>query len=626
MKREIKKFFLPAVCGALVSGHASAVSFDTGLGDMQGSWVSNITGGIAIRTKDPSCSLTGDPNVFSCGAAADTALWANGDDGDLNYKKGQPYSAYLSATSELLLTMPAEGYKFMIRGTALYDFAAAYTDRTQLSPGAYDQVVRQAQLLDLWGQKDFTIGSQNAHVRIGNQVINWGESYFASGGINNTNSLDIQKLLIPVTQLKQALLPAPMISFATSLPAGFSTEDYYQWQWNGNRYPPVGTYWSASDVFGRGSQPGSFNGGNFNVSGIDAGTIAGPGSVSNGVLGATNVNLVNGAYTGLPTNPIGVPYNTELPGNNRQFGIKLGYHPPELAADFAFYYENYTDKSPVLSYLANGSALWHYLTNRQLFGLSSNFSIGDWAIGSELSYRPRDAVALSGCYGAGGPTDAQSNGVAGITCNGYTDMKKYQLDLNAQVNLTKSSYPFMKYLGADLAVFTAEITAIDYPGLNPNSRFYSTINGHPVYQVPDAEYGTWTTYNQALGYNIGTGQGTAVSVGLTLDFNWTYDGTLIPGWQVTPGVTFYDSLSGYTPTFSANYEQGAKSVNLYLLFNQNPQVWQAGLNFTMYFGGNALSAPYTDRNFVGLFATRNFCFAKLVQLKSHKSFQMNDFS
>ena len=174
-------------CGVFLNS-AYAVDFDTGLNDLSGSWTSNVTAGAGIRTKDPSCSLTGDPNAYGCGAAANTAQWANGDDGDLNYKKGQAYSTYLSVTSELLLTMPSEGYKLMIRGTGMYDFLAADTERTSLSTDAEDQAVRDVDLLDFWVEKDFPIDGQNAHVRLGNQVINWGESYFAMSGINATNS------------------------------------------------------------------------------------------------------------------------------------------------------------------------------------------------------------------------------------------------------------------------------------------------------------------------------------------------------------------------------------------------------------------------------------------------------
>lgn len=111
----------------------------------------------------------------------------------------------------------------------------------------------------------------------------------------------------------------------------------------------------------------------------------------------------------------------------------------------------------------------------------------------------------------------------------------------------------------------------------------------------------------SLGYPITAAAGTSSSVGATVDFNWTYDGSVIPGWQITPGVTFTDALYGYTPTFTGNYLQGAKSLNLYVLFNQNPATWQAGINYTAFFGGHGgVGQPYADRNFVGLFATRNF--------------------
>ncbi|MGV2292226.1 DUF1302 domain-containing protein [Trinickia sp. YCB016] len=595
-----------AVLGA-ASSSAYGYDFTTGLGDLSGSWVSNLTAGAGIRTKSPSCALTGDPNAYGCGDAANVAQWGGGDMGDLNYRKGQPFSTYISATSELLLTMPSEGYKFMIRGTGMYDFLAGNTARTPLSSTASAQVVYNAQLLDLWGEKDFNIGGEPAHVRLGNQVINWGESYFATNGINATNSVDVQKLLIPGTQLKQALLPAPMLSFAAGLGNGFSTEGYYQFQWNGNRYPPVGTYWSVTNNFGRGAVPFTASTINGNVGGVDAGTIAGANAGNSATLSAINTGLVNGQYAGAPYNSIGIPVSTQLPSEYKpQFGLKLNYRPKNLDVNFGFYYENYTDKSPVLSTLANGSNQWSYLENRQLFGVSANFSLGDWAIGTELSYRPRDAVALSSCYGAGGPLDLNTNGVSGIDCQQWIDKKKFQYDINGQLNLTQSQYPFLKLLHADMAVLTAELTWIYYPGLS-SSGVTRTINGQSVTQVAAAGYYAWLNNGSSLGYPIAAAQGTASSVGATIDFNWTYDGTVIPGWQVTPGVTFADALYGYTPTFTANYLQGAKSVNVYVLFNQNPTVWQAGINYTAFFGGHGgVGQPYADRNFVGLFATRNF--------------------
>ncbi|WP_296660084.1 DUF1302 domain-containing protein [Paraburkholderia sp.] len=600
-----------AVLSAVTSS-AYGYDFTTGFNDLKGSWVTNLTAGAGIRTRSPSCSLTGDPNAFGCGDAANVNQWGFGDNGDLNYRKGQPFSTYLSATSELLLTMPSEGLKFMVRGTGMYDFLAKDTNRTPLSSTAAAQVVYNAQLLDLWGEKDFTLAGRSAHVRLGNQVINWGESIFAQSGINVTNSLDVQKLLIPGTQLKQALLPAPMLSFAGDLSHGFSTEGYYQFQWNGNRYPPVGTFWSTTNGFGRGAEPFTLNTNNLNVAGPSAGTIAtamgGPGAAGNqDTLNAIRNGLVNGAFAGPPFFDVGLPSATKLPAKYRpQFGVKFNFAPSSIGANFAVYYENYIDKSPVITSLANGTTQFSYLGNRQLFGASTNFGLGDWAIGAEVSYRPRDAVALSSCFGAGGPLDLNTNGVAGADCQQWVDKKKFQFDLNGLLALTRSEYPFLKLLGADSAALTWELTWIYYPGLS-SSGVTHTVNGQTVTQVPAAGYLPWLNNNSGLGYPIAMAQGTSSSVGATIDFNWTYDGTLIPGWQVTPGMTFSDALYGYTPTFTANYLQGAKSLNLYLLFNQNPTVWQAGINYTMFWGGHqTVGQPYADRNFVGLFVTRNF--------------------
>src|ERR1700744_44691 len=123
-----------------------AADFDPGLGDLKVTWVTNVTAAVGFRTKTPSCSLTGDPNsvgqALACGSAANTSLWANGDDGDLNYRKNSFYTANLNVVTELLLKAPEEGLKFLARGQGLYDFAAQQTDRTPLSPQAREQSVR----------------------------------------------------------------------------------------------------------------------------------------------------------------------------------------------------------------------------------------------------------------------------------------------------------------------------------------------------------------------------------------------------------------------------------------------------------------------------------------------------
>jgi Protein of unknown function (DUF1302) len=608
-------------CGLALSsglGTVDAADFQPGIGDLAITWVTSVTGAVGFRTRNPSCDLTGDPNAgggSSCGDGVDTALWANGDDGDLNYRKDSFYAANLDVISELLLTAPSEGWKLLARGQGLYDFAAGETDRTPLTEGAREEAVRSVKLLDLFIEKDFTMGIQSGHVRVGNQVINWGESYFATGGINATNAEDIQKLYTPGTQIKQVLLPAPMVELESSLPGGqLSFEGYAQWHWNENLYPPIGTFWSFNDVYGpdtRGPVLASFSTTNFNFSGPDAGTIAGALSHNWGALGQAQQGLANGTYFGAPYYSFGVPYSIADTGyNSPQFGLRLNWQPSFTSANFSLYYENYTDKNPVLSYIdTESSAVWHFLEHRQLWGVSSNFNLGDWAMGAELSFRPHDAVAMSGCYGAGGAADANTNLAAG-NCNAYKDFKKYQFIINGQYMMTPSTTPWLvgSLLHATEAVLTLEPVWIRYPGVNANGAYGSSVDGAAVYQVPDAEYVTWPNYGTvgSLGYPSIAGQGTENSFGITEDFNWSYDGSVIPGWILTFGTTFFQAVSGYTPTFQAQYEEGYKSTYSYILFAKNPETWNAGISYTTFWGGNALTQPFSDRNNIGLFVTRTF--------------------
>ncbi|MGN5478040.1 DUF1302 family protein [Cupriavidus basilensis] len=171
--------------------------------------------------------------------------------------------------------------------------------------------------------------------------------------------------------------------------------------------------------------------------------LPGRAATTRSTISAINNGLVNGDFAGSPFFDSGIPVSSALPAKYRpEFGLKLNYTPASLPANFALYYLNYIDKSPVLASLPNGTSQFSYLGNRQLFGASANFAVGDWAIGTELSYRPHDAVALSGCYGAGGPLDMNTNGVTGINCQQWADKKKLQFDINGILALTRSEYPF----------------------------------------------------------------------------------------------------------------------------------------------------------------------------------------
>lgn len=601
MTVKLTRVLLVAVLTALFTDVAYAFRFQASE-SVDGNLDMQLTLGAGMRQSKQSPNLVGDPTRV---AGANTAVSSNGDDGDLNYKKYDLFTTYLKFTPELLLRFP-NGYKFMARGTALYDFKATDTRRTDLSEGATQAVARDVRLLDLWVSKDMQIGGQRNRVRVGNQVINWGESIFALGGINATNTFDLQKLSIPGTQLKEAILPAPMVSVESGLGGGINVEAYYQFAWYENRLPPVGTYFSVADILGAG-RGGLWGRG---------GTGGRQPLFLNG--NPTSPDFVN--FGGLdpaadPTqaNTLAVPFaGDKRAKDSGQYGVAMHYKPESLRMDFGLYFLNYHDKMPVLNTLADGRLQWEYRENRKLYGASTNFALGDWAVGIETSYRPKEAVALSSCYGQGGELDLITNGPVGINCPSWIDQKKWQTHLTGILLMTPGDHGwFLDLLGAQTAAFTGEAVWINFPGVSPNKRYNRTIDGVPVTQVPAAGYGFWegpaVTRDIGAGplpYKTAAGQGTANSYGYTLDFNWTYDNKVINGWQVVPGLTFFHAVKGFTPTLTANYFEGAKSLNFYLLFNQNPPSrWQVGLNYTNYFGNNQLLA---DRDFVGGYLTRNF--------------------
>ncbi|HET9596231.1 MAG TPA: DUF1302 domain-containing protein [Anaeromyxobacteraceae bacterium] len=597
-----KVLVLAVVVTTLRAGFAQAAPFRLSE-SVDGNLDAQLTLATGMRVQSQSPQLVG-----SRVPGADTAVSSNGDDGDLNYNKYNLFTTSLKITPELLLRFP-DGFKFLVRGSALYDFLADETRRTELSNDAKNAVVKDIRLLDLWVSKDFSIGNQRARIRIGNQVISWGESIFAIGGINATSTFDFQKLSVPGTQLKEAILPAPIVSVASGLGGGFNVEAYYQFAWYENRLPPVGTYFSVADILGGGRGMALGRGGTGGQQPLILnGNPSSPDFVNFGGL--------DPAADPTQANSIPLAFTPEIRAKNAgQFGAAMHYKPPDLRLDLGFYFLNYHDKMPVLSLLADGQLQWKYLENRQLYGLSANFPVGNWAVGTEVSYRPKEAIALSSCFGQGGALDSITNGVVGVDCPMWADEHKFQTHLTGILLLTPGDHGWLlDLLGAQTGSFTGEAVWIYFPGVGPDTRVSRTLGGIAVDQVPAAGYGFWKgpplpPVDLGLGagpvaYNSVAGQGTAHSVGYTVDFNWTYDNKIIKGWQVTPGVTFFHAAYGYTPTLTANFFQGAKSLNFYVLFNQNPPAhWQAGINYTNFFGSNQLLA---DRDFVGAFLTRNF--------------------
>lgn len=544
---SLRKTALAAAICALAGVEAHAVTFELE-GGITGNFDSTISVGTGVRLKDPACTLVisgASGSGAPAGCLAPTS--ALGDQGNLNYGKGDRFTTYIKGNHELILKMP-DDLTFMGRVNWIRDFSAtdttgsiSATSPPGLSDGLADDARKdlrfKARLLDLWVSKAFDVGDQRARVRVGNQVVSWGESLFLPGGINSTNAIDVMRLSQPGTQLKEVFLPAPMVSIASGLGAGWNAEAYVQAKWNGNYLPPTGSYWSNANGLGKGHD----------------------------AYGLAEVK----------------------PRDGKQWGVAVRYQPEGTQLNLGMYAMNYQDKAPQFSTDINGTGAvgWTYPENRRLYGVSANFPLGDWAVGTELSYRPRDAVALN----------AAASGCSSQNGNCWVDQKRLQWHLTGILSLTPSTGgAILKALGADTATLLAESVVIRYPGLK------KSYGGDPI------SAGGWGWGQEFDPTASPTPMGSRTSWGFNFDFSWVYDGTVIPGWQVIPEIYYFQAMKGRTPNAVGLFMEGAKSANFIVSFVQNPAKWQFAVNYARFWGGSRVfDQTYRDRSFIGVTLSRN---------------------
>lgn len=330
-----RRVVLPLLLAMLCGTPAAAFQFD--LGDAKGSLDSTISYGMSWRMSDQDKDIIGlqeGGNAFS----------SNGDDGNLNYDKGNLFSNIAKITSELALDY--DNFGLFVRGSAFYDFENNDEDRerTQLSDGAKDLVGKEANLLDayIWG--NFEVGDMPAQIRLGDQVLSWGESTFIQNGINIINPFDVSKLRVPGSELKEGLVPVGMVSASISPTENLTLEGFYQYNWEKVDIDPTGFYWSSTDIPGEGGDRAVLSFGDWSDQGTDWGLTP---FVPWDLLELGGIPTPDGEDDRFMMVPRG---KDEKPSDDGQYGLAARVYAPGLNdTEFGFYFINYHSRLPVLS-------------------------------------------------------------------------------------------------------------------------------------------------------------------------------------------------------------------------------------------------------------------------------------
>jgi hypothetical protein len=86
------------------------------------------------------------------------------------------------------------------------------------------------------------LGYAPIDIRLGNQAFNWGEGSYCFDGINTTNALDLTKLSLPGSEIKEATIAVPAISVQIGLGDNLSLDAYYQFGWSETKIEPTGSW------------------------------------------------------------------------------------------------------------------------------------------------------------------------------------------------------------------------------------------------------------------------------------------------------------------------------------------------------------------------------------------------
>jgi hypothetical protein len=327
--RGVSRAVSVALCVAAGAGLGFALpahAFDFRLGEsgVSGSLDTTISFGQAWRTESPDLRLIGTAN-------GGTGRSPNIDDGNQNYLAGDTFSRALKITTELKLDFGDFGG--FARYAALYDHEVedGETRRYPIAPFAKNLAGRYGRLLDAFVYGNFQLGEGlPLELRVGRQIVSWGESTFIQGGLTAVNPVDVSALRVPGAEIKEGFLPQSMVRATLGTSENTSLEGFVLFDWKRTEPEPVGTFFSSNDFVPRGGSRVILGFGAFSDLGVDFRPLGGP--LISDYQNATRADTID-------------------PSKSGQFGLAFRWFLPQLGSgtELGFYAMKYHSRLPMIS-------------------------------------------------------------------------------------------------------------------------------------------------------------------------------------------------------------------------------------------------------------------------------------
>jgi len=192
-------------------------------------------------------------------------------------------------------------------------------------------------LLDAYVYGTFDIADTSLQLRLGNQVVNWGESIFIQG-VNQINPIDVPAARRAGAELKEILLPVWMAYANWGFDFG-SLEAFYQFQWNNTSVDGCGTYWASVETI-ISTDPGKCNSATV-ITNVLGGTAPGTTTPLIGQLGSNPFAQGNGLYVPL--------VKGQEPSDSGQFGFAFRFPVDKIDTEFGLYFMNIHSRLPIIT-------------------------------------------------------------------------------------------------------------------------------------------------------------------------------------------------------------------------------------------------------------------------------------
>lgn len=623
---RLAKLPLAVSLASTLAAPAFGVNFN--IGEIEGQFDSSLSVGASWSMR------SADPDLIGVNNGGD-GLSQTTDDSRQNFKKGETFSKIFKGIHDLELKYGDTGV--FVRGKYWYDFELK--DEERLFKDIDDSNRKQAaqssgaEILDAFVYHNYDIAGQPGSVRLGKQVVSWGESTFIQNSINSINPVDASAFRRPGAEIKEGLIPVNMFYISQSLTENLSMEAFYQIEWDQTVVDNCGTFFAQPDII---------------ADGCDNNLAV----LSNNPLAAAGINNTLGL---LGRSDLAIQQTSEgvvLPrGGDRdardsgQWGTAFRYFSAALDTEFGAYFMNYHSRTPAFSAsgagadvyaiannppfttnpllaqlrpllaAGNGTYFLEYPEDIRLYGLSFSTTLPTGTAWSgEVSYRPNAPVLLnttdilfSGVNPLGGLFSNASliDGQPGGEVNGYRRKEITQFQ-------TTFTHFIDQVMGASRLTLVGEIGVVHVGGLENSSDL--RYGRDPVFG-PGPLPATGPL-NTCATLNTGTlGSASAENVskyceddGFVTSTSWGYRARAIwdypdvfAGINLRPSVSWSHDVDGYGP--NGLFTEGAKAVSLGL--NAEYQnTYTADLSYTDFFGGKYNTS--IDRDFLALSFGMNF--------------------